>query len=197
MLKRIIDIVLALLALLILLPLFLVISMLIVFESNGGAFYSQTRIGKNERPFKLYKFRSMRTDADKKGLLTVGGRDPRITKVGYFLRKYKLDELPQLWNILKGDMSIVGPRPEVKRYVDLYSAEQKKVLQVRPGLTDYASLQFINENELLAKSDTPEKTYIETIMPQKLDLNLQYIEEQGFGTDMKIILKTVLKIVKG
>lgn len=136
----------------------------------------------------------MANNSDKKGLLTVGGRDPRITPVGYFLRKFKLDELPQLFNVLFGSMSLVGPRPEVRKYVDLYNEEQKKVLSVQPGITDYASLDYINENELLAKSSNPEETYIKEVMPAKLQLNLKYINEAGLGTDLKLIIKTIGKI---
>ena len=139
----------------------------------------------------------MKADSDKKGLLTVGGCDPRITGVGYFLRKYKLDELPQLFNVLFGSMSLVGPRPEVRKYVDMYNAEQKKVLNVKPGITDYASLDYINENELLAKSQNPEDTYIKEVMPAKLNLNLKYINEAGLGTDLKLIFRTIGKIFKG
>lgn len=138
----------------------------------------------------------MRTDADKKGLLTVGGRDPRITRVGYYLRKYKLDELPQLLNVLSGDMSLVGPRPEVRKYVNMYTEEQQKVLLVQPGITDYASIEYSNENELLGKAADPEKVYIEEIMPTKLKLNLKYIEEKSLITDVKIIFRTIFKIIK-
>lgn len=138
----------------------------------------------------------MHKDADKKGLLTVGGRDPRVTAIGYYLRKYKLDELPQLFNVLFGSMSLVGPRPEVRKYVDLYSNEQQMVLLVKPGITDYASLEYINENELLSKSANPEDTYIREIMPAKLALNQRYIQEQGLFTDIKVIFQTVLKIVR-
>ncbi len=137
----------------------------------------------------------MFTDADKKGLLTIGGRDPRITRTGYNLRKYKLDELPQLINVLIGNMSLVGPRPEVRKYVSLYNAEQMKVLSVKPGITDYASIDYSNENELLSHSNDPEKKYIEEIMPAKLQLNLKYIREQSFYTDIKIILRTVKKLL--
>lgn len=136
----------------------------------------------------------MQVNADKKGLLTVGGRDSRVTKTGYYLRKYKLDELPQLFNVLLGSMSLVGPRPEVRKYVDLYTAEQKQVLNVKPGITDYASIEYANENELLAKAADPEQTYINEIMPHKLALNLKYIKEQGFITDMKIIFRTITRI---
>lgn len=138
----------------------------------------------------------MRTDADKAGLLTVGGRDNRITKVGYYIRKYKVDELPQLINVLLGDMSLVGPRPEVRKYVSLYNAEQLQVLSVKPGITDYASIEYSNENEILGKASDPEKVYIEEIMPAKLNLNLKYIREQGILTDINIIFKTVFKILR-
>ena len=171
----------------------MLISIAIKLESKGGIFYLQKRVGLNGREFDLIKFRSMYENSDKKGLLTIGN-DNRITKVGKFIRKYKLDELPQLINVLKGEMSIVGPRPEVKKYVELYTNEQKKVLTVKPGITEYASIEYRNENELLAKSQYPEKTYIEEIMPKKLQLNLQYIERKGIITDLKIILLTLEKI---
>lgn len=167
-----------------------------IVTSGFPIFYLQIRVGRNGQDFKLFKFRTMHTDADKKGLLTVGGHDPRVTKIGYYLRKYKLDELPQLFNVLFGTMSLVGPRPEVRKYVDLYTNEQKQVLSVRPGITDFASLEFINENDLLAKSSNPEQTYINEVMPAKLSLNAKYIEQQGVLTDLKIILNTILKIVK-
>jgi lipopolysaccharide/colanic/teichoic acid biosynthesis glycosyltransferase len=194
MVKRIFDILFSLLGLIITLPVFIVLALAIILESRGGIFYKQERIGKNFKPFMLYKFRSMYAGSDKKGLLTVGEKDNRITKVGYFIRKYKLDELAQLINVLKGDMSLVGPRPEVKKYVDLYNDEQKKVLLVKPGITDYASIEYFNENKLLENSPDPEKTYIEEIMPHKLKLNLKYIEDQSLLTDLKIILKTIFKI---
>lgn len=146
--------------------------------------------------FRLFKFRTMIIQSDKLGLLTVGGRDPRVTKLGYYLRKYKIDELPQLFNVLFGTMSLVGPRPEVRKYVDLYNKEQLQVLNVKPGITDYASLQFINENDLLAQSSNPEKTYIEEIMPKKLELNLKYIKDNSLAVDLSIILKTIQKIIK-
>ena len=146
--------------------------------------------------FKLFKFRTMHLDADKKGLLTVGGRDPRVTSIGYYLRKYKLDELPQLFNVLFGSMSLVGPRPEVRKYVDFYNIEQRQVLLVKPGITDFASLEYINENELLAKSTNPEQTYIDEIMPAKLALNIKYIEQKSIFIDFKIIINTILKIIK-
>jgi lipopolysaccharide/colanic/teichoic acid biosynthesis glycosyltransferase len=194
--KRIFDIFFSLLGLLILLIPFLIISIIIVLDSKGGVFYRQTRVGKDGKDFKLFKFRSMRTDADKAGLLTVGGRDNRITKAGYFIRKYKIDELPQLLNVFFGDMSLVGPRPEVRKYVDMYKAEQLKVLTVKPGITDYASIEYSNENEILGKAEDPEAVYINEIMPAKLKLNLKYIEEQGLGTDLRIIFNTIGKILK-
>jgi len=192
--KRLFDIVTSFISLVVLLPIFLVIAIWIILGSKGGAFYLQERIGKNERPFKMFKFRTMAVNSDKKGLLTIGNEDSRVTEIGGFLRKYKLDELPQLWNVLKGEMSIVGPRPEVHRYVKLYNANQKKVLAVKPGITDYASFDFINEGEILSQSKNPEKTYIEDILPKKLNLSLAYIEEQSFGTDLKIIFRTIKKI---
>jgi lipopolysaccharide/colanic/teichoic acid biosynthesis glycosyltransferase len=195
-LKRIFDIFFSILGLLILLIPFLIISVIIVLDSPGGIFYRQVRVGKNGVDFKLLKFRSMRTDSDKQGLLTVGGRDNRITKIGYYIRKYKIDELPQLINVLKGDMSLVGPRPEVRKYVDLYNVEQLKVLNVKPGITDYASILYSKENEILGKAADPEKVYIEEIMPAKLNLNLKYINEQGLLTDLKMIFKTLLKILR-
>jgi len=195
MLKRLFDIFFSLIGIILLLPFFLFISILIIIDSKGGVFYKQVRVGKGGIDFKLFKFRSMRTDSDKKGLLTVGGRDSRITRMGYYIRKYKIDELPQLINVFLGDMSLVGPRPEVRRYTDLYNDEQKKVLNVKPGITDYASIEYSNENELLGKADDPERVYIDEIMPAKLELNLRYIQEQGLLTDVKIIIKTILKIL--
>jgi lipopolysaccharide/colanic/teichoic acid biosynthesis glycosyltransferase len=195
-LKRLFDIFFSLIGLLILLIPFLIISLIIVLDSRGGIFYRQVRVGKEGKDFKLFKFRSMRTNADKAGLLTVGGRDNRITKVGYYIRKYKVDELPQLINVLTGDMSLVGPRPEVRKYVDLYNGEQLRVLEAKPGITDYASIEYSNENEILGKAADPEKVYIEEIMPAKLKLNMKYIEEQGLLTDLKLIFKTVFKILR-
>lgn len=195
MLKRCFDILFSALGLVALSPLFFVLAFLVGLSSPGGVFYRQLRVGRYGKDFRLYKFRSMRPNSDSKGLLTVGGRDPRITCIGYFLRKYKLDELPQLINVLIGDMSLVGPRPEVRKYVSLYNQEQMRVLELRPGITDYASLEYFSENDLLAKSSEPEKTYIEEIMPAKLALNQRYIDEAGLATDVKIIFKTVAKIL--
>lgn len=196
MLKRLFDIIASLIGIILLLPFFIVICIAMIVSCGFPLFYLQTRVGKNGKDFKLFKFRTMHLDADKKGLLTVGGRDPRVTSIGYYLRKYKLDELPQLFNVLFGTMSLVGPRPEVRKYVELYTKEQQLVLSVKPGITDFASLEYINENDLLAKSDNPEKTYIDEIMPAKLDLNAKYIQQQGILVDFKIILKTIFKIVQ-
>ncbi|NOR86968.1 MAG: sugar transferase [Bacteroidales bacterium] len=195
MFKYLTDTLFSLIAVIVLLPMILVITLIIWVEGGGCIIFKQQRVGKINQLFTLYKFRTMNPKSESGGLLTVGGRDKRITKSGYYLRKYKLDELPQLFNIIKGDMSIVGPRPEVEKYVALYSDEQMKVLEVKPGLSDYASLEYINENEILSQSLDPEKTYIEEIMPAKLRLNLKYIEDQSFLVDMKIITKTILKIL--
>jgi lipopolysaccharide/colanic/teichoic acid biosynthesis glycosyltransferase len=138
----------------------------------------------------------MRTGSDKKGLITVGGHDSRITRMGYFIRKYKIDELPQLWNVLKGDMSLVGPRPEVKKYVDLYTEEQRRVLSVRPGITDYASIEYVDENEILGKADDPDRVYVEEIMPAKIKLNMRYIENRNLNEYFKIIGLTFINILR-
>ena len=177
-------------------PLFLIICLLQIISSGFPVFYIQNRVGKDNIDFNLFKFRTMRTDSDKLGLLTVGGRDPRVTQLGYYLRKFKIDEFPQLFNVLLGTMSLVGPRPEVRKYVDMYNEAQRHVLSVKPGITDYASIEFINENEMLAQSNEPEKTYINDIMPKKLALNLKYIKDQNLMVDLKIITKTILKIAK-
>lgn len=182
--------------LIVLSPLFLILYILIRLESKGGGFYAQTRIGKDGVPFKLYKFRSMRTGADKGSLITVGGHDPRITKMGYFIRKYKLDELPQLWNVFIGDMSLVGPRPEVERYTKLYTEEQKKVLTVRPGITDWASIEYVDENVILGQAEDPDKAYIEQIMPDKIKYNMKWINNQGVTEYFKIIFMTFWRIVR-
>lgn len=197
MIKRLFDIIFSIAGLIILFPLFLIIAILILFDSKGGVFFFQTRVGKNKKDFRLMKFRTMFSNSENKGLITVGNSDVRITKTGKWLRKYKIDEFPQLINILKGEMSFVGPRPEVKKYVDLYTYGQMKVLSVKPGLTDYASLEYINENEMLEQYDNPEKVYIEKIMPEKLALNIKYINEKGFLTDLKIMLKTIQQIFTG
>jgi len=195
MVKRFFDIFFSLIVLIIMLPFFIFISIFIKLGYDGPVFYMQQRVGKNNRDFKLWKFRSMRTGSDKKGLITIGD-DNRVTSTGRFLRKYKLDELPQLINIIGGDMSIVGPRPEVRKYVDLYNQEQLRVLSVKPGLTDYASLEYFNESEILGQYENADKAYIEIIMPAKLKLNLDYIDNKKFGKDIGIILKTIWRILK-
>jgi len=190
---RLIDIILSIITLMVLSPLILVVA-LILLVSPGAVFYVQGRVGKGGTDFNLFKFRTMVLDADRQGLLTIGGKDNRITPMGYFLRKYKLDELPQLLNILKGDMSFVGPRPEVRKYVDLYTVTQNRVLEVRPGLTDVASIEFFNENELMATAQNPEEFYISEVMPAKIKLNMEYIENPTLAHYFKIIFKTFLKI---
>ncbi|MCX7862807.1 MAG: sugar transferase [Bacteroidales bacterium] len=195
MLKRLFDIVFSLVFLILLLPLFLFISILIIMESKGSAIFRQIRVGKNGKHFTLYKFRSMYQFNNHHAPLLTTANDNRITRIGKFLRKTKLDELPQLINILKGDMSFVGPRPEVPKYVALYNDEQRQILTVRPGLTDYASLHYINESEELAKHSNPEEYYIHHVLPKKIALSLQYIRNQSFFTDICIIVQTLLKIL--
>lgn len=177
-------------------PLFWILSIWIKCDSKGPVFYRQIRVGKDNRDFKLLKFRSMYVGADKESLITTGEHDPRVTRSGYFIRKYKLDELPQLVNVFIGEMSLVGPRPEVRKYVNMYNDEQKKVLSVKPGITDYASIEYINENELLEKSDDWEKTYIEEIMPAKIELNMKFINNPTFASYLKIIFLTFSKLFR-
>ena len=195
MLKRIFDITLSLFGLIILLPFMLIIAIFIKLDSKGPVFFKQLRVTKNEREFKIFKYRTMRVGSDKYSQITVG-KDDRITKIGSFLRKYKLDEIPQLINVLIGDMSLVGPRPEVPKYVALYTDEQKEILKVRAGITDYASIEFSNENDLLALEEDPEKAYIEKVMPKKIELNKKYLSEISILTDIRIILLTIKKILK-
>ncbi len=192
--KRLSDILISIIVLAIFLPFGILITLLIAVTTRGGVFYLQDRVGRYGKEFKLIKFRTMKTNADQEGKLTVGMRDSRITRIGYVLRRFKLDEFPQFINVLIGQMSIVGPRPEVKEYVELYTEEQRKVLSVRPGITDYASIAYFKENELLEQSDDPRKTYVEEIMPAKLALNMKYIEHPSFGQYIRIIWKTFLKI---
>ncbi len=192
-LKRFFDILFSFTGLIILLPFGIIIAVVILAGGGGGVFFVQTRVGKYNRDFRLLKFRTMHSNAEKAGLLTIG-KDSRITGTGRFLRKFKLDELPQLINVLTGDMSFVGPRPEVRKYVDMYTEEQKKVLRVKPGITDYASLEYINENEILGRSPDPEKTYIEEVMPAKLKLNEKYLTKVTLGHDLKILWKSLFKI---
>lgn len=193
---RLCDIVFSFFGLLFLSPLFLIVALWIVIDDPGPVFYRQQRVGRHNRDFGLLKFRSMRVGADKMSLITIGDRDPRVTRAGYYIRKFKLDELPQLWNVLIGDMSLVGPRPEVRRYVDLYTEEQCKVLSVRPGITDYASIEYIDENTLLAQAEDPDKTYIEEIIPAKIVLNMRYINDRTLGQYFKIIFLTIAKIIR-
>ncbi|NCA76538.1 MAG: sugar transferase [Alphaproteobacteria bacterium] len=193
---RFFDLFFSVAGVILLLPLFLIISLWIVATSRGGIFFRQLRVGKNGRDFYLLKFRTMKPDSEQGGKLTIGSRDPRITAAGMFLRKFKLDELPQLFNVINGEMSLVGPRPEVRKYVELYSAEQQTVLQVKPGITDYASIAYMDENTLLGRSADPERTYIETIMPEKIRLNMKYIENQGLSAYFKILILTLLHIFK-
>lgn len=192
---RVLDIFFSFFGIVILSPVFLILYLAICLESKGGGIYSQSRIGQFGHVFQLYKFRSMRVGADNDSLITIGD-DNRITKSGKFIRKYKLDELPQLFNVLKGDMSLVGPRPEVARYVNLYTKEQRKVLNVRPGITDYASIAYADENHILELSDNPEKTYIEQIMPDKIKLNMQYINNHTVKEFFKIIFLTLKCVIK-
>lgn len=193
--KRLFDIVASGVGLLVLSPLFAVLAVWIKADSRGPVFYRQTRVGRNNKDFRLYKFRSMRPDSDKLGLITVGGRDPRVTRSGYYIRKYKLDELPQLINVFVGDMSLVGPRPEVRKYVDMYTAEQLHVLDVRPGITSLASIRYRNENDVLAASDDPERCYIERVMPDKLEIDLEYVARAGLWSDIKLIFRTFKEII--
>jgi lipopolysaccharide/colanic/teichoic acid biosynthesis glycosyltransferase len=194
--KRIFDIIFSFIGIIICSPFFILIPIIIVFTSGLPVFYKQARVGRNGIEFSLFKFRTMVRDASKSGLLTIGERDSRITTIGVFLRKYKLDELPQLFNILTGDMSIVGPRPETPNHVACYDEQQKKVLTVRPGLTDYASIEYIDESRLLAEYPNPEEAYIKQIMPAKLEMNLRYIGEESLLTDMKIIFITIKAIFR-
>lgn len=194
---RCFDVFFSLLGLIILLPVFLLIALLIKVTSKGPVFFKQNRVGKDGKDFQVYKFRSMFLDAEKRGLLTVGGKDKRITSIGFYLRNFKIDELPQLINVLKGDMSIVGPRPEVRRYVDMYSLEQLKALRVLPGITDYASIEYRNENDLLAVAENPEELYIKEIMPKKIELNFKYINNRSIQSYFNIITKTLVATVKG
>ncbi len=189
------DLLIAILFLILLLPLFVVLAIAIKLNGKGPIFYLQTRVGLQGKDFSIYKFRTMYSGADKSGLITVGGRDKRITPVGFFLRKYKMDELPQLLNVVLGEMSIVGPRPEVRKYVEMYNENQRKVLEVKPGITDYASIEYSNENEILGNATDPEFEYIHVVMPAKLLLNQKYIDEKSFSTDLKIIFATLVKIV--
>lgn len=193
--KRLFDILASGLGLVCLSPLFAAVAVWIKLDSRGSVFYRQVRVGRGNKDFRIFKFRSMRPDSDKHGLITVGGRDPRVTRSGYYIRKYKLDELPQLINVFIGDMSLVGPRPEVRKYVDMYSPDQLHVLDVRPGITSLASLRYRNENEVLAKAEDPDKCYIEKVMPDKLAIDLEYVRKANLWNDIKLIFSTFREII--
>jgi len=193
--KRIFDFLVSLLGIIILSPVFIIVSIAIKLDSKGSILFLQKRVGKDEKEFNIYKFRTMVKDAEKLGKQITIGNDNRITKVGAFLRKFKIDELPQLFNVLLGDMSLVGPRPEVPKYVALYNNEQKKVLSIRPGITDMASLRYKDENDILGKVDNPEEYYINVIMKDKLSLNLEYIEKSNVFFDIYLIVKTIIKCI--
>lgn len=194
--KRAFDILASGLGLLILSLLFFIIAVWIKLDSKGPVFYRQVRVGWHNKDFRIFKFRSMRVGADKGSLVTIGDRDPRVTRSGYWIRKFKLDELPQLINVFIGDMSLVGPRPEVRHYVDYWTLEQMRVLDVRPGITDPASIKFRNENELMERAEDPEKYYIEVIMQEKLKLYLEYVDHHSFFGDIGLIFKTFWIIIK-
>lgn len=194
--KRLFDIIASGLGLIILSPLFIVLAVWIKLDSQGAVFFRQVRVGRFNKDFRIFKFRSMRLGADKGSLVTIGGHDPRITRSGYFIRKFKLDEFPQLINVFMGDMSLVGPRPEVRHYVDYWTPEQMHVLDVRPGITDPASIKFRNENELIGQANDPEKYYIEVIMQEKIKLYLEYVDKHSFWYDLMLIFKTFWAIVK-
>lgn len=196
MMKRLFDIVASACGLILLSPLFFIVSVWIKLDSIGPVFYRQVRVGRYNKEFKIFKFRTMRVGADKGSLVTIGGRDPRVTRIGYYLRKFKIDELPQLINVFIGDMSLVGPRPEVRHYVNYWTSEQLHVLDVRPGITDPASIKFRNENELMESAEDPESFYINVIMQEKLKLYLEYVHNASFWYDIKLIFKTIYTVVK-
>lgn len=192
--KRAFDIVASGVGLILLSPLFFILAVWIKIDSKGPVFYRQVRVGRGNKDFRLFKFRSMRPDSDKLGLITVGGHDPRVTRSGYYIRKYKLDEFPQLINVFLGNMSLVGPRPEVRKYVEMYTPDQMRVLSVRPGITSLASIRYRNENDLLAAADDPDRVYVEKIMPDKLSIDLEYVERANLWNDIKIIFSTFKEI---
>ena len=193
--KRLFDIIASGCGLIVLSPLLILLSIWIKLDSKGPVFYRQVRVGRNNKDFRIFKFRSMRVGADKGSLVTLGDRDPRVTRAGYYIRKYKFDELPQLINVFSGDMSLVGPRPEVRHYVNYWTKEQMRVLDVRPGITDPASIKFRNENELMEKSSDPENYYINVIMQEKLKLYLEYVRKASFRYDIKLIFQSFKVIV--
>jgi lipopolysaccharide/colanic/teichoic acid biosynthesis glycosyltransferase len=196
MMIRFFDLLFSILGLILLSPFLFIIALAIAMDSRGGVFYFQSRVGRNNRDFRLVKFRTMKTGSDRQGTLTLGDRDRRITRTGIFLRKTKLDELPQLINVIRGDMSIVGPRPDLRKYVDLYTEEQKQVLLQRPGITDFASVEYMDESEILGRAADPEKTYIEEIMPAKLKLNRKFIEDPSLSNYFRVIFLTIKKIFR-
>ena len=193
--KRLFDIIASGMGLICLSPLFAVLAIWIKCDSQGPVFYRQVRVGRGNKDFSLFKFRSMRPDSDKLGLITVGGRDPRVTRSGYYIRKYKLDEFPQLINVFLGDMSLVGPRPEVRKYVEMYTPEQMKVLSVRPGITSLASIRYRNENDILSAAEDPDKCYIEQVMPDKLAIDLEYVKQATLLNDIRLIFSTFKEII--
>lgn len=197
MIIRFLDIIFSIIGLVFSLPVLALVSLWILLDSKGGILYKQVRVGKNNQDFHIIKFRTMRVDADKGGGLTIGSRDSRITRAGLFLRRYKIDELPQLFNVLRGEMSMVGPRPEIRKYVELYSDQEKKVLMVKPGITDWASIEYIHENEILGNSADPEQTYIHEVMPAKLRLNQSFINDPSVARYFEILGKTIKKVVTG
>lgn len=195
MIKRLFDIIFSLFGLIVLSPILILLAILIKIDSKGPVFFRQVRVGKLNNDFKIFKFRTMHVDSDQLGLLTLGDKDPRVTRIGYFLRKFKLDEFPQLINVLIGDMSFVGPRPEVRKYVNYYSKDDLEILNVKPGITDYASIQYRNEAEIIKQANDPEYAYINEIMPEKIKLNKLYIDNNNLLIDIKIILKTFTSIL--
>ncbi|MCC6690503.1 MAG: sugar transferase [Bacteroidia bacterium] len=195
MIKRLFDIIFSLIAIILFFPICVIVALWIVLDTKGGVFYIQKRVGRDNKDFGMLKFRTMYANADKQGLLTIGTKDKRITPAGYFLRKYKIDELPQLLNVLIGQMSVVGPRPEVRKYVEMYTQQQLTVLSIKPGITDYASIVYVNENELLSSQQNPDEFYVKEVMPAKLNMNLYYIKNRNIFIDLKIIFRTVFKII--
>lgn len=195
MTKRIFDIVASGCGLIVLSPLFLILAIWIKLDSKGPVFYRQVRVGRNNMDFRIFKFRSMKEGADQGSLVTIGGHDSRITRSGYILRRFKLDELPQLINVFVGDMSLVGPRPEVRHYVNYWTPEQMQVLDVRPGITDPASIRFRNENDLLDKAENPEEYYINVIMQEKIRLYLEYVGNHSLWYDIKLIFQTIKVVI--
>jgi lipopolysaccharide/colanic/teichoic acid biosynthesis glycosyltransferase len=193
--KRVFDILFSLTVLILLFPVLIIIGIFIKLDSKGGIFFRQKRVGKDSKEFSIIKFRTMKVGADRNGLLTVGEKDPRITSVGYYLRRYKLDELPQFINVLKGEMSVIGPRPEVRKYVELYSDEQKKILSVKPGITDYSSIEYSDESEILSHYADADDAYVKIIMPRKIEKSLSYIRTKSFSGDLKILWLTFRKIL--